>query len=120
MGEDIIVIVFWLGFIATIFFGWYFYIRARNKERMSLIEKGKDVSEIYAKREIKFRIPWLKLGIISTGFSIGWLVAATLAEFVLSVNHIDQQPFIMGTIFLFTAVSVIIAYFADKPKTKNN
>jgi hypothetical protein len=26
-----------MGFFASIFFGWYFYLQARNKERMALI-----------------------------------------------------------------------------------
>ncbi|WP_372933309.1 DUF6249 domain-containing protein [Mariniphaga sediminis] len=95
-----------LAFFAAIFLGWYFYIQARNKERMSLIESGKDVSEIYQKREIKFKFPWLKLGIIFTGFSLGWLVALTY----------NSTLVIMGVIFLFTAVSIIVAYFVDKPK----
>ena len=54
----------WLGFFAAVFLAWYFYLKARNKERMALIESGKDVSEIYSKQEIKFKFPWLKLGII--------------------------------------------------------
>jgi len=120
--EDITITIVWLGFFAAVFLGWYFYIKARNKERMSLIEKGKDVSEIYANREIKFRFPWLKLGIIFTGFSFGWLIAFIVTE-ILFTNKIigrsyDEAPFIMGIIFLFTAISIIIAYLVDKPKTK--
>lgn len=44
----------WLGFFASIFLGWYYFLQARNKERMALIERDKDVSEIYAKREVRF------------------------------------------------------------------
>ena len=110
----------WLGFFAAVFLGWHFYLKARNKERMLLIEKGKDVSEIYSKREIKFRFPWLKLGIILTGFSFGWLVAFIsvfifMKEF-LNGSYIKNEPLILGIIFLFTAVSILVAYFADKPK----
>ncbi len=118
MGEDIIMAVIWLGFFAAVFLGWYFYIQARNKERMSLIERGKDVSEIYSKRVIKFNFPWLKLGIILTGFSFGWIVAFVLVKIVLSNQRLNDAPFLMGIIFLFTAVSIIVAYFVDKPKTK--
>ena len=120
--EDIMMAIIWLGFFAAVFLGWYFYIQARNKERMSLIERGKDVSEIYSKREIKFNFPWLKLGIILTGFSFGWLVAFISTEILFTRNgfghRVDGTPLIMGIIFLFTAVSIIVAYFVDKPKTK--
>ncbi len=122
MSEEILITIIWLGFFAAIFLGWYFYIQARNKERMSLIEKGKDVSEIYQKREIKFQFPWLKVGIILTGFSFGWLVAFIAVQLFINGNVIksfNEAPLIMGIIFLFTAVSILIAYFADKPKNKS-
>lgn len=110
----------WLGFFAAIFLAWYFYLKARNKERMALIEGGKDVSEIYAKREIKFRFPWLKLGIITTGFSFGMLGAFFVVEVVfgqmMDMMRIEEGPVLFGVVSLCTAISIIIAYFVDKPK----
>lgn len=121
--------VFFLFFVVTLLFvsvvwGWYFYLKIRNKERMALIEKDKDVSDIYArpKHEFRFRFPWLKLGIISTGFSIGWMVALLILDLGFRQpdgNYtISAEPFIMGFLFLCTSVSILIAYFADKPKNK--
>jgi hypothetical protein len=121
--------VLFLFFLVTLFFvsvvwGWYFYLKIRNKERMALIEKDKDVSEIYArpKTNFSFRFPWLKIGIISTGFSIGWIVALIISELILrqpnGYYRIKQEPFIMGVLFLFTSISILVAYFADKPKNK--
>ena len=110
----------WLGFFAAVFLGWHFYLKARNKERMALIESGKDVSEIYAKREFKFRFPWLKLGVILTGFSFGWLVAFISVEIFLKEflrgAEIQDGPLIIGIILVFTAISILVAYFVDKPK----
>ncbi len=108
--------------LLTGFLSWYFYLKIRNKERMALIEKDKDVSEIYSRRKTDsgFRFPWLKIGIITTGFSIGWLVAILILE--LGIKHPDgsymiaPEAFILGIIFLFTSVSILVAYFADKPK----
>jgi hypothetical protein len=110
--------------LLTGFLSWYIYLKTRNKERMALIEKDKDVSEIFARRktDFSFRIPWLKIGIIATGFSIGWLVALLIQENVLKQPDgnfsIHPEPVIMGIIFLFTSVSILVAYFADKPKNK--
>ena len=110
--------------VVSISLGWYFYLKIRNKERMALIEKDKDVSEIYARPKTKsgFHFPWLKIGIISTGFSIGWIVAILILELVLRQPdrnyRIAAEPFILGIIFLFTSVSILVAYFADKPKNK--
>lgn len=118
--EDLMIALIWLGFFAAVFLGWHFYLKARNKERMALIESGKDVSEIYAKREIKFRFPWLKLGVILTGFSFGWLVAFISVEIFLKgflkSSNIQEEPLIIGIIFLFTAISILVSYFVDKPK----
>jgi len=112
--------IVWLGFFAAVFLAWYFYLQARNKERMALIESGKDVSEIYSKKEIKFRFPWLKIGIIFTGFSFGFLTAFFFVEILIKEldlgYRIQEEPLIFGITFLFTAISIIVAYFADKPK----
>jgi len=121
--------VFFLFFLVTLLFvsvvwGWYFYLKIRNKERMALIEKDKDVSEIYARPKTKsgFHFPWLKIGIITTGFSLGWLVAILILELVIKYPDgsymIQAEPFILGIIFLCTSVSILVAYFADKPKNK--
>jgi hypothetical protein len=118
--EDVMLAIVWTAFFAAIFLGWYFYIQARNKERMSLIERDKDVSEIYARprREIRFRFPWLKIGIIFTGFALGWLIAFGVAEFGIDKREIQEEPLIFGVIFLFTAISIIVAYLVDRPKNK--
>ena len=110
--------------LLTGFPSWYFYLKIRNKERMALIEKDKDVSEIYARPKTKFgfHFPWLKIGIITTGFSIGWLVAILIQELIIRQSDgsysINSGAVIMGIIFLFTSVSILVAYFADKPKNK--
>ncbi|MGE0020075.1 MAG: DUF6249 domain-containing protein [Draconibacterium sp.] len=110
--------------VVSISLGWYFYLKIRNKERMALIEKDKDVSEIYArpKTSFSFRFPWLKIGIITTGFSIGWMTAILILELGMRLpdgNYtIGAEPFILGILFLSTSVSILIAYFADKPKNE--
>lgn len=108
----------WLGFFAAVFLAWYFYLKARNKERMALIETGKDVTEIYSRQEIKFRFPWLKLGIILTGFSFGFLIAFFPLQIILGgiEQRIDEEPLAFGVVSLCTAISIIVAYFVDKPK----
>ena len=122
-GDDYFMLFTFL-LLVTVFLSWYVYLKTRNKERMALIEKDKDVSEIFARRKtnFSFRIPWLKLGIITTGFSIGWLVAILVQELINRQSDgghsVDSGAVIMGVIFLFTSVSILVAYFADKPKNK--
>ncbi len=125
-GEDYFMLFTFL-LLVTVFLSWYVYLKTRNKERMALIERDKDVSELYARRKSDsgFQFPWLKVGIIATGFSIGWLVAWFLIlamENVLKDSFgnysIQPEPIFMGIIFLFTSASILVAYFADKPKNK--
>ncbi len=109
----------WLGFFTTVILAWYFYLQARNKERMALIEKGTDVSEIYSKQEVTFRFPWLKLGIIITGISIGLSLVVLLM--ILNPNDKilgDPGPLLLISGVLFGGIAMIIAHFADRPRKK--
>lgn len=110
----------WIGFFAAIVLAWYFYLKARNKERMALIESGKDVSEIFSKREIKFHFPWLKFGIILFGSAFGFLMSFFITTFLFKtwpeLKYYEDATFIFGITFLFVAISVIVAYIVDKHK----
>ncbi len=116
--EDLMLAVIWLGFFACVFFGWYYFLQARTKERMELIQRDKDVSEIYAKREFRIRFPWLKLGMLITGCGLGFTLTVALM-----LNPIWEK-FIMRTdglvpgalILLFGGISMVVAHFIDKPK----
>lgn len=57
--EDLSIALIWLGFFASIVLGLYFYFSARHKERMALIEKNANVSEIFKVREFQFHFPGL-------------------------------------------------------------
>ncbi len=112
----------WLGFCTAVLLAWYFYLKARNKERMALIEKGADVSEIYSKQEVTFRFPWLKLGIIITGICIGVSLIAIL--YIISIQNnkksddVFSGPFLIISGVLFGGIAMIIAHFVDKPRKK--
>ena len=118
--EDLMLALVWLGFFASIFFGWYFFLQARNKERMALIERDKDVSEIYAKREIKFRFPWLKLGMLVTGIGVGLTIVSLLA---LNPTWNDllrrtDGMVVAALILLCGGISMVISHYIDKPANK--
>ncbi len=117
--EDLMLALIWLGFFASIFLGWYYFLQARNKERMALIERDKDVSEIYAKREFHFRFPWLKLGMMVTGVGVGLSVAALimLNPAWEQMIHRTEGLSIAASIILFGGISMVIAHYLDKPKS---
>lgn len=110
----------WLGLFASIFLGWYYYLKARNKERMSLIERDKDVSEIYAKQEIRFRFPWVKLGMLITGCGFGFTLGIYVSEFFRQYigNFYDDGLLIFALVILFGGIGMVTGYFIDRPKSK--
>ncbi len=122
MNEAIAIFVLIVIFMAIMFSGWFIYHRTRSKERMSLIERDKDLSEFYTRKKTNFSFPWLKIGIIATGFSIGWIIAVLISEMGLRNSDgtylFQPEPVVLGILFLFTSVSILVAYFVDKPKNK--
>lgn len=120
MKEGIAIFLLLIIFMMIIFAGWIIYLRTRNKERMALIERDKDVSGFYTRKKSNSSFPWLKIGVIATGFSIGWVIAVVISEAGLKrydgSYFIKPEPVILGILFLFTSVSILVAYFVDKPK----
>lgn len=118
MVDDIVRAFIWLGFFAAIFLGWYFYLKARNKERMALIERDKDVSEIYSKQEIKFRIPWLKIGFLITGIGLGLSLAILILSipFFKEAISIGDEVVPFAFMILFGGLGLVFGHYLDKPK----
>ena len=88
MTEAIVFCIVAITAILTLFFGWLFYQKAREKERNYLIEKGERFADILkAQKEygIKFIFPWLQLAIVTIGLSIAFLIIAFI------ILHIDND-----------------------------
>jgi MFS family permease len=117
--EDFSLTLIWLGFFASIFFGWYYYLQARNKERMALIERNADVSEIFKPREVRIRFPWLTLGMIFSGVGLGFclILFLLLIPAIQEINERFEGIMIMGFMFLFGGLGAVIAHFIEKPKS---
>lgn len=118
--NDVMYYLVWLGFFAAVLLAWYFYLKARNKERMALIESGKDVSEIFSKQEIKFRIPWLKIGLLVMGIGFGLGLIVFLYAFNSAFHEVMQNDagefFLVASMMIFGGLALIIGFYLDKPK----
>ena len=115
--EDFGLALVWLGFFASIFFGWYYYLQARHSERMALIEKNVDVTEIFRVRKTSFSFPWFKIGMMITGVGLGFF----LSMFITYYSRIPEEiaePIFVGFLLFFGGLGIIIAYFIEKPKEK--
>ncbi len=114
--EEFSYALIWLGFFASIVLGLYFYLSARHKERMALIEKNADVSEIFKVRDFQF--PWLKLGMIIAGIGIGLCLSIfiNLALATQSWSPGTQSMMIFGFMLLFGGLGAIVAYYIERHK----
>ncbi|MDZ7738849.1 MAG: DUF6249 domain-containing protein [Bacteroidales bacterium] len=102
----------WIAFFAAITLSYIYYIRARNRERLALIEKGSDAPDAF--REKKF--PWLKIGIVITGVSIGVLLVIIILFAAPDNSEIRDAILILMVVsgLIFGGISMIIAHFVDR------
>lgn len=94
-----------LGLFTAIVLGIYYTVKARNKERMALIEKGVDISEIYRKKEN--RKGFFKFGMILIGIAIGMVFAVILSQ----INLMPDVAAYFSMILLFGGISILVANY---------
>jgi hypothetical protein len=102
-------------FLTGIFLTWFFIHKAREKERLLLIEKGVDLSKLPISGKFRISFPWLKLGIIVTSISTGVLLGVLLMPFYGSRSN-EVAPLMPIFMFLFGGIGFILASILDKPK----
>lgn len=100
-----------LGFFIAIVLSIKYITTARNREKMALIEKGVDLSQIYKSRENKKTT--LKAGMFLVGISIGLFVAYTL-ENNTGINAVVAY---FSMILLFGGTSLILFHRLDKKQS---
>lgn len=114
----------WLGFFTAIILSYYFYLSYRNKERMALIEKGVDVSEVYKRREISFNFPWLRLGMLTLGIGLGiffaYLYTVLISQRFPGHNHEFGEMILTWAILIFGGLGIIVGNILEKSGNKKN
>jgi hypothetical protein len=123
--SDITVTIAWLGFFSAIVFSFYFYLRFRNRERMALIDKGVDVSEIFKAKEFTFKFPWLRLGILILGVGAGLLFAYILIDYLpmptRDPNYFYNRDIIlMSSLLIFGGLGLILGNVFERLGKKKN
>lgn len=94
-----------LGFFVAIVLTVKYVSAARNKEKMALIEKGVDLSEIYQKKD--YRNATLKSGMFLVGIAVGLFCGYFLTQ-VSSINAVVSY---FSMILLFGGASLILFHW---------
>jgi len=109
MGEEVFIPI---TMFAALFGVFYLYITARNKERLSMIEKGADASMFSTKR--KYYAMTLKLGMLLVGISLGILIGSFIDEY----TTLPEEVGYFSMIFLFGGTALIINALMEKKESK--
>ena len=93
---------------------FYLYYNTRNKERLALIEKDKDVSVFFSKRPSKSNMVWKivipNLGLIAIGVGTGIL----FGSFLNHVAGMEEEIAISASIFLMSGIGLLVGFFMTK------
>lgn len=99
-----------IAMFTTIILAVYYNTKARNKERMALIEKGVDVSEIYRKKENPHT--FYKLGFVLIGIAVGLIFSVIVSKLGLLPSVVAY----FSMILLFGGVAMLLANYLLKEK----
>jgi hypothetical protein len=98
-------VIITLGFFSAVVLTVHYFVKARNKEKMALIEKGVDISEIYSSKEKTNST--LKYGMFLVGIAIGLFLGNLLGNYT-SINMVIS--YITMTL-LFGGASLILFHW---------
>ncbi len=97
---------------------FYLYYNTRNKERLALIEKDKDVSVFFSKKVSKSSMVWkiviLNLGLIAIGIGAGILMGSLLYH----STNMDEEVAISASIFLMSGIGLLVGFFLTSKMDK--
>ena len=115
------VAIVFISLFIVIFGICYLYFNTRHKERLALIEKDKDVSVFYSKKEKSaspvWRIVTLNLSLVSIGIGLGILLGIILS----STLQLQEEVAISSSIFLMSGIGLLTGFFITrKIENKSN
>lgn len=112
----ILVSFVWVSFFVCAFLVWYYSHRAKHKEKLLILEKGIDQkSLLQEKKSLKF--PWLKIGIVLIGLSVGLMIIAVLVS--MKALESGGNAFPLGILGICGGVSMVIANRFDNRNPKD-
>ncbi|MDX2359570.1 MAG: hypothetical protein QNK23_02110 [Crocinitomicaceae bacterium] len=95
---------------ACIFGVLYVFFTTRNKERLSMIEKGADPS-LFAARRTRWGI---KIGLTSIGIALGVL----MSQMIVHLTTMDEGAATSSMILLWAGAGLVLEHFLSKKEQK--
>ena len=93
----------------------YVFLTTRNKERLSLIEKGADASLFASKKNYKSNLT-LKFGMLAVGIGVDILIASILDTYTV----LDEEVAYPSMIFLFGGLFLVANAMIEKKENNND
>jgi hypothetical protein len=87
----------------------YVFLNTRNKERLSLIEKGADASLFATKKNHRSNLT-LKFGMLAVGIGTGIIIASLLESYTV----VDEEVAYPSMIFLFGGLFLVANAMIEK------
>lgn len=118
--------VVFIALFVSIFGVFYLYITTRNRERMSMIDKGVDPARFSTVRQpralreksigsgIKFT---LKTGMLFIGIGIGFVVSVLFSGMV---DHNIYPLMVIGIIFIFGGAGLVSGFYMGRNLEKKD
>ncbi|MEX8547712.1 MAG: DUF6249 domain-containing protein [Mucilaginibacter sp.] len=103
-----------LGLFAMIF-GIY---HLKNKERMTMIERGMDPNADLPKQRQSNPAFTLTFGLLLIGSGLGLFIAFMLNQWVFTDRGIDSDAVYFGLIAIFGGIGLLISYFIENKANK--
>lgn len=117
MISSIVLGVIAVSIIAAIFLAWFYYQKARDSERMYLMEKGEkleDIFKIQKSNKLKFIFPWLKLGVVTIAMSLSFLAIAFLVLWLENDRELFKGFLITAILGGSLGISLMVNHFVGK------
>lgn len=93
-------------FMAGVFLTWFFNHKAKTRERLLLIEKGFDISQVPQERKVIIDLPWMKIGIVAAFMGLGLVIGG---------ENFGNGGMI-GFTLIFGGIGMVLANYFGKSK----
>ena len=113
MDEDILIPI---SFFAVIFGIFYLYLSTRNKERLTLIEKGADASIFnLGKRGSSWKVVILNFAFLLMGIGLGTFIAALIDTY----TNLGEGAMV-AVVFFMAGVGLYVGFIQTKKAIEND